>query len=29
MKEKKKITRLVAYVNKTNFLVEKKKENKK
>lgn len=29
MKEKKKITRLVAYVNKTNSLVEKKKENKK
>ena len=29
MKEKKRITRLIAYVNKTNFLMEKKKENKK
>ena len=29
MKEKKKLARLVAYVNKANSLVEKKKENKK
>lgn len=29
MKEKKKLVRLAAYVNKVNSLVEKKKENKK
>lgn len=29
MKDKKKLVRLAAYVNKVNSLVEKKKENKK
>lgn len=29
MKKKKKLVRLVAYVNKVNSLIEKKKEHKK
>lgn len=29
MKEKKKLVRLAAYVNKVNSLMEKKRENKK
>ena len=29
MKDKKKLVRLAAYMNKVNSLVEKKKENKK
>jgi len=29
MKEKKKLVRLTAYVNKVNSLMEKKRENKK